>query len=127
MEIKYSKRKIINWQAAQLWPMRKTLYHHRLTNKQHLLVKFVLLFLFSIIISTVRSQEKNLDDFVNAALQNSPLLKDYNNLVLLNLIDSARIIAGNKPQINGKSINLYAPVVNGWGYDEAITNIGNLL
>ena len=88
-------------------------------------MKFILLLLFSIVISTARSQEKNLDYFVNAALQNSPLLKDYNNLVLINAIDSARIMAGYKPQVNGKSINLYAPVVNGWGYDEAITNIGN--
>jgi Outer membrane efflux protein len=82
-------------------------------------------FLCLAIFFTSKAQEKNLDYFVNAALQNSPLLKDYNNLVLLNAIDSARIMAGYRPQVNGKSTNLYAPVINGWGYDEAITNIGN--
>src|SRR6476661_3813259 len=74
---------------------------------------------------TAKAQQKTLDYFIDAALQNSPLLKDYNNQVLINLIDSARTRAGYKPQINGKSTNLYAPVVGGWGYDEAITNIGN--
>ncbi|HEY6975389.1 MAG TPA: TolC family protein [Chitinophagaceae bacterium] len=81
--------------------------------------------MFSALVSITYSQEKNLDYFINAALQNSPLLKDYNNLVLINAIDSAKTMAGYKPQVNGKSTNLYAPVVNGWGYDEAITNIGN--
>jgi len=88
-------------------------------------MKIVSVFLFLAIFLQAGAQKKNLDHFINSALQNSPLLKDYNNLVLINAIDSARIIAGYKPQINGKSINLYAPVVNGWGYDEAITNVGN--
>src|ERR1051326_3170207 len=84
-----------------------------------------LFFFCATIISIAHAQEKNLDYFINAALQNSPLLKDYSNQVLLNSIDSARIRAGYRPQVNGKSTNLYAPVVSGWGYDEAITNIGN--
>src|SRR4051794_21407796 len=82
-------------------------------------------FLVLAIFITASAQERNLDYFIDAALQNSPLLKDYNNLVRINAIDSARLIAGYKPQVNGKSTNLYAPVINGWGYDEAITNIGN--
>ena len=88
-------------------------------------MKLVLLFALLTFFSTARSQEKNLDYFLSAALQNSPLLKDYNNLVRINAIDSARIIAGYKPQVNAKSSNFYAPVVHGWGYDEAVTNIGN--
>jgi hypothetical protein len=87
--------------------------------------KILSFFLCVAIISTARSQEKSLDYFIDAALQKSPLLKDYNNQVLINLIDSARIRAGYKPQVNGKSSNLYAPVAGGWGYDEVITNIGN--
>ena len=87
--------------------------------------KFFSVLLFLTIFFSASSQEKDLDYFINTALQNSPLLKDYNNLVRINAIDSARIIAGYKPQVNGKSSNLYAPVIHGWGYDEAVTNIGN--
>src|SRR3954453_1661713 len=126
MEIKNSsKRKISNWSGNQLRQKREFLFCCWSPDKQFRLAKFILFFLFSTVISSARSQQKSLDYFVNAALQNSPLLKDYNNLVRINAIDSARLIAGYKPQVNGKSINLYAPVVNGWGYDEAITNIGN--
>lgn len=88
-------------------------------------VKLILLFFFTAFSSSAYSQEKTLDYFINTALQNSPLLKDYNNQALLNLIDSARIRATYKPQVNGKSTNLYSPVVKGWGYDEALSNIGN--
>ncbi|MBS1935328.1 MAG: TolC family protein, partial [Bacteroidetes bacterium] len=60
------------------------------------------------------------------ALHNSPLLKDYNNQARSNLIDSLRIRASYKPQVAGNSINYYAPVINGWGYDNAITNGANV-
>src|SRR5437762_4341607 len=113
MEIKYSNSKITSWSNDQLWHIRKILCGYLCFGQQHRLLKFGLVFLFSTFISNVHSQEKNLDYFVKAALQNSPLLKDYNNLVLMNAIDSAKIMAGYKPQVNGKSINLYAPVVNG--------------
>src|SRR6187551_2519698 len=92
---------------------------------KHSIEKIISVLLSLAIFLSAGAQEKNLDYFINAALQNSPLLKDYNNLVLLNAIDSARIMAGYKPQVNGKSTNLYAPVIHGWGYDEAISNIGN--
>ena len=92
---------------------------------KHSIKKIISVLLSLAIFFSAGAQEKNLDYFINAALQNSPLLKDYNNLVLLNAIDSARIMTGYKPQVNGKSTNLYAPVIHGWGYDEAISNIGN--
>ena len=92
---------------------------------KHSIKKIISVLLSLAIFLSAGAQEKNLDYFINAALQNSPLLKDYNNLVLLNAIDSARIMTGYKPQVNGKSTNLYAPVIHGWGYDEAISNIGN--
>jgi outer membrane protein TolC len=94
-------------------------------DQQHSFVKFILLFVFTAIFSSTYSQEKTLDYFISSALQNSPLLKDYNSQALINLIDSARIRATYKPQVNVKSTNLYAPVIKGWGYDEAISNIGN--
>lgn len=92
---------------------------------KHSIEKIFLIILVLAIFYSAGAQQKNLDYFINAALESSPLLKDYENLTRINTIDSARIIAGYKPQINGKSTNVYAPVVYGWGYDEAVTNIGN--
>jgi outer membrane protein TolC len=86
--------------------------------------------LMSVIFCTVttvflHAQSKNLDYYINAGLQTSPLLKDYANQVEINRIDSARIAAGYKPQVNAISTNSYAPVIGGVGYDGAITNFGN--
>jgi outer membrane protein TolC len=72
------------------------------------------------------AQNKSLDYYVNTALQNSPLLKDYNNQIRSNLIDSLRIHASYKPQVAGNSTNTYYPVINGWGYDNVITNGTNI-
>ncbi|HEY4876073.1 MAG TPA: TolC family protein, partial [Puia sp.] len=74
----------------------------------------------------ILAQNKTLDYYVNAALQNSPLLKDYNNQARSNLIDSLRIRASYKPQIAGNSTNTYYPVINSWGYDNIITNGTNI-
>ena len=86
---------------------------------------FIFSFLFLLITTCSFSQERNLEYYINAGLQNSPLLKDYNNQKAANLIDSMRILAGYKPQISGLSINNYAPTFNGWGYDGAVTNGAN--
>jgi outer membrane protein TolC len=71
------------------------------------------------------AQQRNLDHYINTAIQNSPLLNDYNNQKLANLIDSLRIDAGLKPQVNANSTNSYAPTFGGWGYDGAVTNGAN--
>ncbi|HQW84366.1 MAG TPA: TolC family protein [Ferruginibacter sp.] len=71
----------------------------------------------------VTAQQNNLDYFITQGLQNSPLLKDYQYQVQGNKIDSQRLKAGYGPQITGNSIGTYAPVVKGWGYDVAITNL----
>lgn len=73
-----------------------------------------------------QAQQKNLPFFVNAAIENSPLLKDYHNQQLSNIIDSLRIHAIYQPQINAISVNTYAPSYQGWGYDGAITNGANV-
>ncbi len=72
------------------------------------------------------AQSKSLDDYINAAQQNSPLLKEIKNNILLNHIDSLRILATYKPQVNGVSYNYAAPVVHGFGYDGAISNVYNV-
>lgn len=67
----------------------------------------------------------NLGFYIDQARQNSPLLKDYLNQVLSGEIDSQIVRAGYKPQVTGTSINTYAPIINGYGYDQAISNGGN--
>ncbi len=72
------------------------------------------------------AQKRQLDYFIKAAIANSPLLKDYNNQVKLNQLDSLLIRATQRPQVSFNSNNAYAPVINGYGYDDAITNGANL-
>ncbi len=67
----------------------------------------------------------DLDFYLGQALQNSPLLKDYHNQVLIGEVDSQLVRASYRPQVNGNSTNIYAPTVHGWGYDQAISNGGN--
>jgi outer membrane protein TolC len=82
---------------------------------------------FSIIIcaftySVSLAQTYSLDHYLELAKSNSPLLKDLHNQIASNEIDSLRLKAGYKPQVNLNSGGLYAPIVNGYGYSEAITN-----
>ncbi len=46
------------------------------------------------------------------------------NQIQLNTVDSLILTAQRKPQVNGLGLVMIAPVLNGWGYDEAITNGG---
>ncbi|MEO7263574.1 MAG: TolC family protein [Ferruginibacter sp.] len=71
-------------------------------------------------------QKNKLDFYVNQALANSPLLKDYKNQVQSSYFDSLLIMATYKPQVTGNSFNSYAPIIKGWGYDNAITNGANV-
>lgn len=80
-------------------------------------------FLFFLVLYTgLFAQEKKLEDYIGAGIGNSPLLKDYNNQKLSNAIDSMRILAGYKPQVNGIGTLTHAPTYKGWGYDGSITN-----
>ncbi|HTE24996.1 TolC family protein [Flavitalea sp.] len=74
----------------------------------------------------VSAQSHALDYYIQQGIENSPLIKDYYNQVLSNRIDSLKIRAANKFQVAGTSNNLYAPVMRGWGYDDAITNGANI-
>lgn len=71
----------------------------------------------------LNAQQKNLDYFINQGLQNSPLLKDYQYQVQSNKIDSQRLRVTYRPQVNGSTAGYYAPVIKGWGYDGAISNL----
>ena len=84
--------------------------------------RYLLIFCCLHLVSGLFAQKKDLDYFVNQALANSPLLYEYENQLSSLSLDSKILIAGSKPQVNGISNNNFAPVIGGWGYDNAITN-----
>lgn len=72
------------------------------------------------------AQRRTLDFFLQQARQNSPTLREYQNQVSSLRLDSQLLRATLGPQVNGISSDNYAPVFGAWGYDEAITNAGQL-
>ncbi|MBS1512824.1 MAG: TolC family protein [Bacteroidetes bacterium] len=86
-------------------------------------MKKCLIYLFVIAGLHGKAQQKSLDYFLSQGLQNSPLLKDYQFQVQGNKIDSQRLKASFGPQVTGNTTGSYSPVVKGWGYDGAITNL----
>ncbi|MEI7661868.1 MAG: TolC family protein [Bacteroidota bacterium] len=88
--------------------------------------------LFIIVIFAVNtvaslSQVRTLDYFIQQGLANSPLMKDLSNQLHSNTLDSLIVGATRLPQVNYNGVLSYAPVVNGYGYSEAITNGGNFV
>ena len=69
---------------------------------------------------------KDIDYFMQAALKNSPLSRDFKNQQQAIKIESMLVFAASGPQVSANSAGMYAPVVGGYGYDEVITN-GRLL
>ncbi|MHB9055990.1 MAG: TolC family protein [Paludibacteraceae bacterium] len=67
---------------------------------------------------TIKSNE----DYVKAAVKNSPLLYDYENQKLSLKLDSAKLMADYGLKVNAFADLMYAPVINGWGYDNALSN-----
>ena len=86
--------------------------------------KFLLLNLFCVCTYFVFGQY-SLNDYLQSALKNSPVYTDNQNQIQSLALDSMLIRAGLKPQASFTSNNSYAPVINGYGYDEVITNGGN--
>ncbi len=82
----------------------------------------IVIFVLATLFCTAQSDQ--LQFYIDNGLHNSPLLKDYQNQATLNKYDSLLLRAVFKPQVTGSSINSYAPVIKGWGYDAAITNGG---
>jgi outer membrane protein TolC len=76
--------------------------------------------------SEVDAQTKTLQYFLEQARQNSPLIKDYRNQVASSGFDSLLVRANYQPQVTGNSNNTYAPLIKGFGYEQAITNGGGL-
>jgi outer membrane protein TolC len=86
---------------------------------------FLTLTIFSVPIFCF-GQARTLDEYIQLAKENSATLKSFQNQILSNRIDSQILKATTKTQVNFISNEMYAPVVKGWGYDEAITNIAQV-
>jgi outer membrane protein TolC len=90
--------------------------------------RFAFIIIFLIIqVSTTLSQVRSLDYFIQEGLSNSPLLKDLDNRMQSNSLDSMLVKAQRVPRIDYNGLLSYAPVINGYGYSEAITNGGNFI
>src|SRR3954471_13962554 len=79
-------------------------------------------FLLLISAHVVNAQSRSLTDYLQIAAHNSPLLNDLKNQIESGKLDSIRIRAGFKPQVMASSTGTYAPVIGGYGYEQAITN-----
>ncbi|MBS1664339.1 MAG: TolC family protein [Bacteroidetes bacterium] len=89
-------------------------------------MKKSLIYIFLTLRICAFGQDHNLDYYLGQAKDNSPLLKDYQNQLLSLGVDSQLVRASYRPQVNGLSTNSYAPVIGGIGYDNAISNGGQL-
>jgi outer membrane protein TolC len=70
------------------------------------------------------AQSNNLNYYIRHALENSPLLKEYQSQMVINRLDSLILKADYKPSVDFSTTNFWAPIINDLGYDEAITHKG---
>ena len=89
-------------------------------------MRYVLIAIFLVVASSCFAQTRTLDYFIQQASQNSPVVRDYQNQILIAQIDSQLLKASLRTQVNFLNTDSYAPIIKGWGYDPIITNIGNL-
>jgi outer membrane protein TolC len=86
-------------------------------------MKLLLSVIFCIFTCSVTlAQTYTLNRYLDAGKINSPLLKDLRNQIASNSVDSLRLLAGYKTQVNLNSAALVAPYIDGYGYAGAITN-----
>ena len=71
------------------------------------------------------AQTQGLDYYLKEGMENSPLLKDFQNQISSSTLDSILVRAAQKPLIEAKSQLQYSPVYKNFGYDEVITDGGN--
>lgn len=84
-----------------------------------------IIFFFLLLSATVISAQSNvlnLDYFISKGIGNNPSIKEYQNTIEQNNYDSLLVRISRRPQINGTGQLITSPVINGYGYDEAITN-----
>ncbi len=90
------------------------------------LVRYLFKFLFVLLLALpCFAQKENLNYYLANAIENSPLLHEYQNKIISGRIDLERLKISYKPIVYGTSNNLLAPVLGGIGYDQALTNIAS--
>jgi outer membrane protein TolC len=72
------------------------------------------------------ARRHDLDFYLSNGVRNNPGLIEYGNELQSASLDSARTHAGFLPQVALNSVNQYAPIVRDYGYDEAVTNRGQI-
>lgn len=85
-------------------------------------MNFIRIILFVLFPILSFSQQRSVDYFIEKAVLNSALLEDLNNQNSAISIDSLLYKASLKPQINANLFTNYAPVINNFGYDTALSN-----
>ncbi len=109
----------------QLNPKRRTGTALKQRRFLPLVPSLFLLFLFICpLAADCQQTSRSLDFYLQAAISNSPLLKDYQNQISSGALDSLLIRAANKPQVLANGQVIVAPLIDGYGYDQAITNGG---
>ena len=87
--------------------------------------RYLLILIFTFIPIIVYNQSRTLEYYLNAGIQNSPLLKDYRNQINSALVDSLLIRSSKMPQVEARSQLLYSPYYSNFGYDDVVTDGGN--
>ena len=72
----------------------------------------------------LHAQTYDLNHYIRQALENSPLLKEYQNQMVLNSLDSLIMQADYKPSVGFSTTNFWSPIVDGIGFDQAINHKG---
>ena len=72
------------------------------------------------------AQTRTLDYFIGQGLLHNPALKDLSNQVSSTTVDSLLVKALRKPQVGFEGMAYYAPVINGVGFSDVITDVSNL-
>jgi len=89
-------------------------------------MKYFLVFFITFSSTFCFGQNRSLNEYIRLAKENSATLKNFQDQILSNSLDSQILKATTKTQLNFISNEMYAPVIKGWGYDEIITNLAQV-
>ncbi|MCX6308738.1 MAG: TolC family protein [Bacteroidia bacterium] len=90
-------------------------------------MKKTLFFLFALIcVNLSTAQSKNLEFFLHEGMKNSRLLMVVSSNAERNRLDSLLLKATTGFQVGALASGMFAPVINGFGYDAVKTDIYNL-
>ncbi len=78
------------------------------------------MFLLSLKLCYGQESTHRLNDYLQTAKQNSPVLKDYQNQINSGTVDSLLIRASDKPNVSANGQVAWYPTINGYGYDRVV-------